>query len=461
MSILNIWNITNKINVDLFNLNEYIISNKFLLNTDNINKCFLEKFIYDIAYFHFKRLNINFNKDEHYIEFYFTTSNECQKSLNNNEFHIENSELFLKTITYFTPFHIKNSKITSDNSSINEYNDYMDIITNITSDQYKYKNIFDNILFYISFPESFKHVSFEGNKYYHNKFASFNHQTNSIGSLNIEKSSNNLQILSLNINLWNKLPLNRYLFSNTYYSNDESYNTLNFVSEEINSIDYNYYLTNEFIEDIIYNPLSNTYNEIMNTQKKINTTSFILYKNENNLCKFEKNTNTKNITNKLSCNSINIHLPKFLQRFYFKNKLPKYMCNWIMNEYNSYIQLSNTTENNIDIEKIKSIFPLILELYNSIIMDIINFYSIDKKYIFIIDEIYIKKNNYIENNIDIKNRLEINILLSDIKDEYIFEDEICSNLEIGDMLIFKENSKFRKNEINHYCLIGKISIYTE
>ena len=439
MSFVNVWNITNKINIDLFKLNEHIILNRFLLNSESKNMCFLEKFIYDIAFFHFKRLNIHFNKDEHFIEFYFTT-------INTDEFHIENSNLFLKTITYFTPFH-RNYSI--ENTIIDNVSN-IDIITNVTNEKYKYKNVFDNIFFYVSFPELLKHIAFEGNKYYHSNFSSSHNEND-----NIKKTDNN--ILSLNINLLNKKPLTLPLFSNVCNSNDDEFYDLNFIDEKINLIDCNNNLTHEFIEDIIYNPLSKKYDELINVQKKINSVSLLSQKNEIDLCIFEKDANTKHIIDNFDKNSlIDINLPKFLQRFFIRNKIPKYLCDWIINESKPF--LNNIKEDIINVEKIKNIFPLILELFKSIIINIIDYYSIDKKNIFIIDDIYIKKDDYIENELQRKDRLEIDILLTDIKDEYIFEDGICSSIEIGDMLFFKEKTQFTKKKLNQCYLIGKITI---
>jgi hypothetical protein len=144
-----------------------------------------------------------------------------------------------------------------------------------------------------------------------------------------------------------------------------------------------------------------------------------------------------------------------------KNKIPNYVCNWIIKECEPYFtQLQNEEKrcNIIDVEKIKSIFYFILELFNSIIVDIINHYSIDKQNTFIIDDIYIQKNNSTEQNTHTKDKLEVNILLSDILDEYMFDDGICSTVEMGDMIIFTEHSNFTKKELNQYCLIGKITI---
>jgi hypothetical protein len=466
MPILNIWDITNKINIDSLlltlspencpskGLNEHILSNRFLLNTENRNMSLLESVVYDIARFHFKRLNIQFNITDHFIEFYFTSSEQT------NSFHVENSEVFLKTITYFS------------SSPISET---MDIITNVTSEQYKYKDVFDNIFFYILFPDLLKHISFEGNKYYHTS--------------HIEKSNN--AILSLHVNLLNKLPSNPQFFSVVCNSENKTYEQLRFVEVNVDLADYRNELTNEFIEDILYNPSSTKYDEIININKKISSRLFVLYKKYTDelavspeiTCVMDNSEKRQNsfhendiptqesieILFKERDNVIDIHSRKFLQRVMVRNKIPKYVCNWIIKECEPYFtQLQNEEKsvkgliekrcNIIDVEKIKSIFYFILELFNSIIVDIIDHYSIDKQNTFIIDDIYIQKNNSTEQNTHTKDKLEVKILLSDILDEYMFDDGICSTLEMGDIIIFTEHSNFTKKELNQYCLIGKITI---
>ena len=58
---------------------DYIKTNKkglMLLDTSKTKFDLLEKVVYDISMYHFKRLNINFSLNEHYVEFWFKDSSK-------------------------------------------------------------------------------------------------------------------------------------------------------------------------------------------------------------------------------------------------------------------------------------------------------------------------------------------------------------------------------------------------
>ena len=97
MEILN-WhiNFTNVTNDKLLNILSDT-STRYLLNTDQFNFDLLEKYIYDIAMFHFERLNIKYNKDINYIEFWYKNKvnldnnfhficDEYERKINNNHY---------------------------------------------------------------------------------------------------------------------------------------------------------------------------------------------------------------------------------------------------------------------------------------------------------------------------------------------------------------------------------------
>lgn len=131
-------------------------NNIFFLNTDTESFTIIEKFVYEIAMFHFNRLGITYDANIHDIEFWIKHTYRTDTSLHID--HNENerklgvtpvSTPILSTVTYF---------IDNDNTPT--------IITNI-----KTENIFNELdpqEVYLSFPKFLKHISFNGGKYYHN-----------------------------------------------------------------------------------------------------------------------------------------------------------------------------------------------------------------------------------------------------------------------------------------------------
>ena len=76
---INTWNITlTQNNIDNYDIHSLIESYfmprhddmTYLLKPDLEKYSFIEKIVYDIAMFHFKRLGIEYNKDDHLIEFW-------------------------------------------------------------------------------------------------------------------------------------------------------------------------------------------------------------------------------------------------------------------------------------------------------------------------------------------------------------------------------------------------------
>jgi hypothetical protein len=179
-------------------------------------------------------------------------------------------------------------------------------------------------------------------------------------------------------------------------------------------------------------------------------------------------------------NRININEDKFIQRMIVKKKIEKTLCDWIIKELKKYEKDNNEWKKNnfiddIDdkntiffIEKINKIFYYILEMFGSIIDDITKCYNLNNEYLYKINEIFIEK---YEDNLNKKNYINyincdivINILLNK-KNEFIcFSDNIISNIEIGDMIIFSSNTNHYKIKTNNntlYVLVGLINIYKE
>jgi hypothetical protein len=174
------------------------IKTTFLLNPAISDYSIIEKYVYDIAMFHLKRLNIEFT-DNKYIEFWFrakkTTDNYMHFDSDEYKEKVENqiSVPFLTCITYLND---------SDNPTI---------ISNINREDLSSGNGNgnNNDSMCISFPRKYKHISFDGGNYYH-------------GEYNMTESSSSMMSddrYTLVINLWNCAPpLHVPYYNNDFYS---------------------------------------------------------------------------------------------------------------------------------------------------------------------------------------------------------------------------------------------------
>jgi hypothetical protein len=207
---INTWNITftqnNIDNYDIHSLLHYYFmtrndSMSYLLNPNLEKYNIIEKIVYDIAMFHFRRLGIEYNKDEYYIEFWFkgTFKSTCHIDTDeyerefNCDFKYENGPI-LSCVTYFSESNIPT------------------IITDITSDDYKNDNYSEKNKIFLSFPKYLKQITFNGGKYYH-------------GTCKIFENDISINRYVLVINLWNgkqnKIPyFDNHIFQYTNYKKE-------------------------------------------------------------------------------------------------------------------------------------------------------------------------------------------------------------------------------------------------
>ena len=93
------------------------IDSTFLLDLTKNKYTFTEKYVYDIAMFHFARLNIH-NTENHYVEFWF------KHEANNNELHVDCDECLKNQGNYQYP-------ILASVTYLNDFCNSPTIITNI------------------------------------------------------------------------------------------------------------------------------------------------------------------------------------------------------------------------------------------------------------------------------------------------------------------------------------------
>lgn len=238
---INLWNLS----INEYSIQEYLLlyfenlkknSPTHLLNIDKIianpNCHIIEKLVYDIAMFHFKRLNIEYNHNIHCIEFWF------KNTLDKNNLHIDCDEYDKKKNN---PVELK-SPLLSCITYFNE-NNQPTIITNIKKYEFDNKLIYDNHSIFLSFPKFLKHISFDGGKYYHGACDIFNN------------SSNERYILA--INLWDKYPENVPYFlpvnakDNIIIDIEDSIFELTLCNKSLKNLEFP--INKDFLTDLISN----------------------------------------------------------------------------------------------------------------------------------------------------------------------------------------------------------------
>ncbi len=143
--------------INLINHIEKIKTNKiYLLDTNKNYFNILEKYVYELAMFHFARLNIVYDKEKYFIEFWNKNEKNCKENNIIHSFHSDKDELrleqknelvypLLSTVTYLTD------------------SECPTIITNIPYHHInKLEELENNNLIYLSFPKEFKHIAFNG-----------------------------------------------------------------------------------------------------------------------------------------------------------------------------------------------------------------------------------------------------------------------------------------------------------
>ena len=180
MNKIDIWEINHTFDTEIINCinTNYNIETK-LLDLSKIKYSLYEKFIYDTAMFHFKRLNIEIT-GSHYIEFW------CKNKFDTHNLHVDCDEYQKKhNMKYIYPF-------LSCVTYLND-NQCPTIITNVDLECYKYKDFDNQTNIYLSIPKCNKQITFDG-QFYH-------------GSTHLKEPNCDPRYI-IAINLWDKRPTN-------------------------------------------------------------------------------------------------------------------------------------------------------------------------------------------------------------------------------------------------------------
>ena len=470
---INTWNITftqnNIDNYDIHSLVDYYFTPRddnmtYLLNPDLDKYSIIEKNVYDIAMFHFKRLGIEYNKDHHLIEFWFrykfistchVDTDEYEREFN-NKFKYEENEPILTSITYFSESNIPT------------------IITDITRNDYVNDNYSEKNKIFISFPKYLKQITFHGGKYYHGTSKIFENETSSERKV-------------LSIILWNKKKVkvpyfDNHIFQYTNYSkykkemidvtidNDDSHllnitKTENFGGFIIdNDNNKNYIIHKSFFKeymnrkdgahgDLFYR-FSNILNEnnfekydLIELSNKIPLSGGMeiieknMEKEVNNVVeRTEKKLEEKNTEQNIVKKEI------FTKQMMIEHEFfDSVICNWIINSSEKYITKNKKEKSlsKINIDCLKNIHSFLLfSLENLFKTKIMNFYNLnDGEEKFMIKNIHVLKldnNNTTKIKEDIFD-LTIKILLNN-QLKINFRDGIKIILNKGDLITYNSNS---------------------
>jgi len=440
----NTWKISiDNENIQNILLDSFEISNPltYLLDTNKMQYSVIEKLVYEIASFHFNRLNIQFDENK-YVEFWFKNSSSHEK----NSFHFDCDEYDRKMNMpeiFITPLL---SCIVYMNNNENPT-----IITNIDQETYNTENFNENTTLILSFPKYLKHITFDGGNNYH-------------GILNFSGNEDDRFILA--INLWDIRPQFVPYFDYLTFINMIFVAKKKRIEDMIINIDKNDKLIDicldmknrksinlenrevinpEFFKNIFinknYDGLLNLYEIIKKDLPNFDTFYFNLPNNE--VVDKEQHINKHLI-------HFDMSLSKFKQRIIIPNIYSSIICDWNIKEYEKH----NAKQDFIKIEELKNIFPVLIESFSMILHQITKYYCLNDQEITynIVDAIIIKnykgfKPHEYRNDCD----MIVNILLNDDFEGggFCFEDGITSFLEKGSMIIYNSKEQNSMTEVTN------------
>lgn len=478
---ITVWDISTTIDNDIivsFLNNNYKNKGTKLLNLNKniIDYDLIEKYVYNIALFHFNRLNIDIVKDNlnNFVEFWW--KNEADV----DNFHLDCDE-YIKNNTgnYIHP-------MLSCVTYFNNHN-CPTIITNIDFETYKYKDFNKLNSIYMSFPCKNKHITFDSTLY---------HGISNI--FNNENYKNPRYMLA--INLWSNKPTNIEYYDNSINSsNTNSINSSNFettINKVLTDSNFNVIKVNnevinfKLFENLLYkrdNNLFKTFSNFINENEIIYKSCIKLIVNDGKEEKQKQlQDSLKNkygniiddINNIMSTCKSTIKYNRFLQRFQYNNIYSKEICNWIVNECELYAKNNggwttkrhdNYPTTDLPIDMVKPIFNFIYESFKTINNKIKKSYCLPESINLDFKDIFVVKYKFNEQNyLDLHEDgsfMSFQILLSNLNDfeggGTYFDDGLTMYPEQGDLLIHSSKIKHCGLPITkgtRYLLVGFINL---
>lgn len=441
---------------------------RFLLDLTKNNYTLLEKFVYDSAIFHFSRLNIH-DMENYYIEFW------CKSKFHTHHLHVDCDESLRQTGKYIYP-------LLSCVTYFNDVPSCPTIITNVDMDCYKYKEFETQTEVILSLPVHNKQITFGGN-FFHGSTSLFDNQ-----------HMDERHIIA--INFWKSKPLDVEYYNK---SNLDSINTFERIppivsirtDDNIGSVNVDNNIINyNLFNDILYNKKCNVcyvFNELIqnychDNRNNINTFKFII---DHSISVKKKEMELKNKYGDIMDDykaildtTIDLKYNRFLQRFTYQKIYTPDICNYIVNECEKYATNNggwtttrhvNYPTTDLPVDKIPSIFGLILETFKTKTVLIRSSYGLHDDMVLDIKDLFVVKYS-----VDSQKSLEMHcdgsfisfsILLNN-ENEFegggtYFDDGLTSKLGQGDMLLHSSQIKHSGLPITkgkRYLLVGFVNI---
>lgn len=479
MDSINLWKISHSFEKELKDvINEHVKMPTRLLNLSKTGGYTLfEKFVYDIAVFHFKQLNIDIVSENiennYYVEFW------CKNKFDTHRLHVDCDEYQKRhNLKYIHPL-LSCVTYLNDNSCPT-------IITNIDMETYKYKEFEKQTELFLSLPKCNKQITFDG-KYFH-------------GSTLLSDNDKEDSRYIIAVNLWDKKPTNvEYYCPNP----DTDFNLLKedqcvsiektSESDNIkvinvckNTINYNLY------EDILYTGNETACYQFKKLIKNIEDDEeeedektaykFVLdttiEKKQMDMQLKNKYGDIMDDINEIMNETIKLKYNRFLQRFHYTKIYTPDICSFIINESERYAlnnggwttkRHDNYPTTDLPVEKIPSIFGLVLETMNTVIKKVKKSFGLhDEMMINVHDLFVVKYKDNGQSHLDMHHDgsfLSFNILLSDTNNfeggGTYFDDGLTAYLEQGDILIHSSRIKHAGLSITkgtRYLLVGFLNI---
>ncbi|MDC1151831.1 hypothetical protein OAS95_04610 [Pelagibacteraceae bacterium] len=471
---INTWRISNH-NYDnelIQNLDRYCTKKLLLLDLTKSSYTLIEKYIYDIAMFHFARLNIH-DVETHYVEFWY------KSKFQTHDLHVDVDESLRLEGKHVYP-------LLSCVTYLNDVSGCPTILTNIDMDCYKYKDFDSQTELILSLPQHNKQITFDS-CFYH-------------GSTTLYENEDIHKRYIIAINLWKTKPYNIEYYNpsldnsaidDTIFGRNESMITLQhdnndncLVRVDKETINYNLF------NDILYNKKTDAcyrFNELIKPfcVNNNNTPSIFKFILDNSITEQNKKTE---LTNKYGVimddiyeilnDNTNFKHNRFLQRFSFAKIYSTELCKYIINACECYAKHTGGWMTNIPnhypttylhVEKIPMIFGIVAETLNPVINKIKMSYSLPEDMVINIVELFILKDSYdtqkqVETHHDMS-LISFNILLTDTVNfeggNTYFDDGITCRLEQGDILIHSSRIKHSDLPITsgcRYSLVGFVNV---
>ena len=449
----------------------------------------IEKYVYDSAMFHFARLNI-YDMENHFVEFW------CKSRFDTHALHLDCDEKLKKTSGKYE------HPLLSCVTYLNDVPNSPTIITNVDLECYKFKDFEEQTEIVLSLPVRNKQITFDGH-FYHGSTTLTEVDAGADTDRSDEHETDGRYILA--INLWNKKPIdveyyvpneNRIDMTGAMFQNDDRLINISATDTKIGSINVSNDIINyNLFNDILYNKKKKAcyvFNEIIqkyrldkNAENNIENITTFKFSLDDSIKEKQKHVELKNKYGDIMDDfkaimdkTIDLKYNRFLQRFTFPNLYSSDMCNYIVGECERYASKNGgwtvdrhtsypTTD--LPVDKIPSIFGLILETLKTITTRVSASYGLHDKMIINVKDLFVVKYSH-----DAQNQLEMHcdgsflsfsILLNDASEfeggGTYFDDGLTCRLNKGDMLLHSSQIKHSGLPITkgkRYLLVGFLNI---